>query len=445
MRRVALVGGLVLAVSSLLVTLSAERPAIAVSVDDDAPLARTLRISLRAPGPINVEYWTLDGPRLVVTSGPALAHAIPLVRLRPDRLYQFRVRETGTRGTFRTASLPADLAAVTFAASGTPTTPLALVHLFNEDGFKGYVIVDARGEVVWFWRTRDFPFGAARRANGNFVFMDKGRGIVEVLPAGTVVRELPQQDPEREMHHDVITTPADTVLYLAFDTETFQGARLKGEAIWEWSPDTGAHVKRWRSWDHLTPTLDRGPRFAGEWMHANALAIGPRGNTLVSVHYFNQILSLSPDWRTVEWRLGGVRATTAVAAGEEFSGQHTAHEVEPGRVLLFDNGRDRGDRSRAVEFRLDGAAASKVWEWSPPRTNYASAVSSARRLANGNTVVSFGMSPGRNGSSGPIEAYEVSETGDVVWHLSVSGTTTMFRVEPIASIAGESARPARAR
>jgi hypothetical protein len=445
MRRLALVGSLVLAVSSALASLSAERPAIAVTVEDDAPLARTLRVSFRTPTPVDVEYWALDGPRLVVTSRAARDHAIPLVRLRPDRLYQFQVRETGTRGTFRTGPLPSDLAAVTFAATGTPTTPLALVHLFNEDGFKGYVIVDAKGEVVWYWRTRNYPFGAARRANGNFVFMDKGRGIVDVAPTGIVMRELPQQDAEREMHHDLITTPADTVLYLAFDTETFQGARVKGEAIWEWNPDTGDHVKRWRSWDHLTPALDRGPRFGGEWMHANALAIGPRGNILVSVHYFNQILSLSPDWRSIEWRLGGVRATTAVPTGEEFSGQHTAHEVEHGRVLLFDNDRDRGKRSRAVEFRLDGAIASKVWEWSPARANYAAAVSGVRRLANGNTLVSFGMSAGRNESSGPTEAYEVTAAGDVVWHLTVSGTTTMFRVEPVASIAGEAPRAARGR
>ena len=96
-------------------------------------------------------------------------------------------------------------------------------------------------------------------------------------------------------------------------------------------------------------------------MHANSLAIGPRGNILVSVHYFNQILSLSPDWQHIEWRLGGVRSTIAVPSGDEFSGQHTARELAGGRVLMFDNGRDRGASSRAVEWRLDGAAAARVW------------------------------------------------------------------------------------
>lgn len=329
-------------------------------------------------------------------------------------------------------ALPPDLDAIRFQTTGTPTVPHVLVHLFQEDGFKGYVMLDRAGRVVWHWRTKDFPFGAARRRNGNFVFMDKGRGIVEVTPAGDLVHELAQEMGEREMHHDVITTPDDTVLYLAFDTESFGGKRLKGEAIWEWTPETGALVKRWRSWDHLSPSVDRGPRFAGEWMHANSLSVGPRGNVLVSSHYLNQVLSLSPDWRRIEWRLGGPRATITLPAGEEFSGQHTAHEVTAGRVLLFDNGRDRGGYSRAVEFAIDGAVARKTWEWRPPTANYASAVSAARRLANGNTLVSFGMSDGRNDSTGPTEAFEVTSSGEVVWHLVVTGTTTMYRVEPLA-------------
>lgn len=414
-----------------------------LTLEDSGHQVHVLRATFRVPTPLAVDYWTQDGPRLTIRQQASRSHQVPLVRLRAGRLYQYRVRETGTRGTFRTAPLPADLAAVRFAATGRLSQDLVLVHLFSEDaaGFRGYVAVDGDGEVVWHWRTKDYPFGAARRLNGNFVFMDKGRGIVEVTPGGDVVREIPQRDAENELHHDLVTTADDTVLFLAFDTESFQGATLKGESIWEWHPEAGTVERRWRSWEHFDPALDRGPRFGGEWMHANSLAIGPRGNILVSVHYFNQVLSLSPDWRTVEWRLGGVRATIPVPAGQEFSGQHTAREIERGRILLFDNGRDRGGFSRAVEFTLSEAVATKSWEWAPERANFASAVSSARRLENGHTLVAFGMSAGRSDSSGPTEAYEVTPGGGVAWHLVVSGTSTMFRVEPLSSIAGESRVP----
>ena len=36
--------------------------------------------------------------------------------------------------------------------------------------------------------------------------------------------------------------------------------------------------------------------------------------------------------------------------------------------------------SRAVEYQIEGSTAKQVWEWRPPKDNYASAVSSARRL-----------------------------------------------------------------
>ena len=63
-----------------------------------------------------------------------------------------------------------------FTATGTLTPQYALVHLYAEQGFKGYALVDSSGRIAWHYRTKDYPFGADRRKNGNFVFMDKGHG-----------------------------------------------------------------------------------------------------------------------------------------------------------------------------------------------------------------------------------------------------------------------------
>jgi hypothetical protein len=330
------------------------------------------------------------------------------------------------------APIPPDLEAIKIAATGTLTPRYALLHLYAEQGFKGYALVDQSGRIAWHYRTRDYPFGADRRKNGNFVFMDKGHGIVEVDRAGAIVRELKQRDPENEMHHAIVVTPSDTVLYLAFDTEEFAGKRLKGEAIWEWNPDTGEDVKRWRSWDFMDPALDRSARTAGEWLHGNSLSVGPGGNILLSFHYIDQVISIAPDWKSILWRLGGVRSTIAVPADEQSSAQHTAAELEDNHILMFDNRTGlQPPYSRAVEYVIEGAAARQVWQWRAPGNNYASAVSSARRLANGNTLVAFGMEKGRNGSTGPTEAFEVTPAGAVKWRLLVEGVMTMFRVEPI--------------
>ncbi|HEX2091985.1 MAG TPA: aryl-sulfate sulfotransferase [Longimicrobiaceae bacterium] len=421
-------------------SVTGARPPEVVSAElaGSGPLARTLTVELARPDPLVVDYWTEGAPRLRVRSPRAVKHTLPLARLRAGRTYTWRIAGSDREGTFGTAPLPADLAQVRLAATGTPTTPLVLLHLYRADGFRGYVVVDGAGEVVWYWRGQGVPYGMTRRRNGNFVFLDQLRGLVEVTPAGTVVRELAQDVAGRgEMHHDVIATPSNTLLVIAFDRRTADGAPLLGDAVWEWSPEAGTVVKRWSAWDHFSPQRDRGPRFDREWLHANALALGPRQNVLLSIHYWNQVISISPGWGPVEWRLGGVNATIPLAPGEQFTGQHTAREIAPGRVVLFDNRHEQGGSSRAVEFDLFGGVARRVWEWRPPRANFASVVSSARRLPGGNTLVGFGTSAGLAGGSGPIEVYEVTPAGEPVWHLGVDGPLVMYRAEPLSTLAGE--------
>jgi hypothetical protein len=409
-----------------------------IVVGEGAGMTQAVRVELAEPAAISLDYGVSpNGPKLRIESPRAKTHDVVLTRLRPSTDYVLQVTGTAATKTFRSPALPEDLARVTLTASGNATVPLVLLHLNDPAGFQGYAIADASGRIVWYWRGQDFPFGAARRANGNFVFMDRKRGAIEVSVDGNVVHELPQDLVRGELHHDLITTPQNTVLMLAFDDRMVDGARIHGESIWEWTPETGALTKRWSSWDHLSITADRGPRFTSEWMHANSLALGPRGNVLMSVHFFNQILSLSPDFRQIEWRLGGVNATVVVPAAEAFSAQHTAREVAPGRVLMFDNGLDRNGPSRTVEFEMVGTTAQKRWEWFAPNNNYSSAVSSARRLPNGNTLVGFGMSAGVFGSTGPLEVYEVSANGQTLWRLSVANTVTMFRAEPLISVGKE--------
>jgi hypothetical protein len=412
----------------------------------DPPNVLTLRLRLDRAAAVEVEYWRSEGERLRVQAEAGAEHAILLSRLRAGSTYEYDVRTldehgqpiASRSGQLTTGPLPADLAAIGFAATGTPASPLALLvaNSGGTDGFSGYVIVDWDGEVVWYIRVNG-PSGITRRANGNFVYTSIG-GLVEVTPTWEIVAEVLTDPQGRRFHHDVIATPDHTVLAIATDTQTVGGTRFTGEAIWEWTPETGSLEKRWTAFDVLDPFLDRGPRFnVDNWLHANSLALGSRGNVLVSSNYLNQILSVAPDFLSLEWRLGGTNATITVPEAERFSGQHTAAEVEGGRILLFDNRREQGGYSRAVEFELEDAEAHRVWEWRPERDNFASVLSSARRLPDGGTLVAFGTSAGLVESSGPIEVYDVGPTGAVRWHLEVSGLFALYRAEPLTDIAGE--------
>ena len=411
---------------------------VGVEVARAGPLVRVFSVELERPAPIRVRYGGADGPVLEVMSGDARrSHTVTLARLRPDRLYDFQITGTRVRGSFATEPLPPDLAALELSATGTLSIPLVLLHVFNEEGFRGWVIVDEEGSVVWYRRSVGFSFAMTRRANGDFVFMDGDLGLEVVTVAGEVVRRLRQDELGHEPHHDILEAPGGSVLFLAFDDRTEDERLTRGEAIWDWAPETGRVEKRWSSWDHMDPAVDRGPRFGQEWLHANSLRLGPRGNAVVSFHYLNQVVSIEPGFGGFEWRLGGVNATIPVSGEDRFTGQHTAEEIEPDRLLLFDNGLEQGRPSRAVELDISAGTAVEVWAWTPPSANHASFVSSARRLPDGNTLVGFGLSAGVAGASGPVEVYEVTPEGEVAWHLETDGIRIAYRAEPMGSLAGE--------
>ncbi len=331
--------------------------------------------------------------------------------------------------------LPSDLAAVTFTATGRPTSPYTMLELRHAQGFRGFVVVNAQGQPVWFFRTTGGPLGWTRRQNGNFVFLDNQRGLIEVTPDGEEVRVLAQEArPGRFIHHDVTATPGNTIFFIAEDTRPWSSRMVTGDAVWEWNPESGAVSRRWSTFDQLNPDLDWGARSVNnDWVHANALFAGPSGNVLMSMHFLNQIAAISPDFSRIEWRLGGVRATITV--DDPFSGQHTVAELAPGRILVFDNGYEREAEkySRAAEYQLGATTATKIWQWRPERDNWARVISSARRLPNGNTLVGFGtQNDPVLGATGPIEAYEVTREGRVVWHLTVGGAvSSMYRATPL--------------
>jgi hypothetical protein len=310
--------------------------------------------------------------------------------------------------------------------------------------YSGFVAVNQYGEPLWHWDTPGNPQGFTRRANGNFVFLDGANGLFEVSPAGVVVHQLAAHFSGNQLpHHDVVATRANTVLFIAQDPVLRNVVYTVGDAIWEWTPETGALVKRWSAFDFYDPDSDVGARStSSDWLHCNSLALGDHGNVLLSLNWLSQVISIAPDWKSIEWRMGGDKSTIAVDSASAFQGQHTASLLPNGHLLVFDNGRDRmgnAKNSRAEElvFTSNGSAHS-VWSFSPSATQYDPYVGSARRLENGNTLVFFGIRDGFAGAVGPMAAYEVRPDGTVQWQLTYSGGDINYRATPLGTIAGES-------
>lgn len=422
----------------------------------ESPLVRRLELTVSDEAGLRVD-WGTEGQSLAVEVEPGTDHLVTLARLRAARSYEVRAValadepdappvDTATL-EFDTAPLPEDLAGLEFTAEGSTALPLTRLEIVrNPDGFAGVVIIDEEGEVVWY--RREGVAGSTWRDNGNLV-INTGTAIREIAVTGEVVRELPEAGGYHTMHHDVITTPDNTLLFIAQEHREVGDTTVVMEGIWEWDPESGTGpVQRWSAWDHYSYPDDRG-RYSREddWLHANSIHLGPDGNILMSLAYLDQVISITPDFQEVEWRMGGPGATIEPTTDAEFFFQHTAAELpatSARRVLLFDNGRGGRTFSRALELEIDPEAgtATRVWEFVAPNQNYSSIVSSARRLENGNTFVTFGAVEGLVGSRGPVEVYEVRPDGSIVWHMAVSGEGigdpfVLYRATPTGSLAGE--------
>ncbi len=422
---------------------------LSVTVDSSAgPIFRTVSATLDSAVAIEVDYWATGSPRLRVSSLiESLEHDVFLPRLRATTAYEFEIRAMGEagqnvmyRGQFETDSLPAAVSALQIEVDGTPTFPLTMIEVRSP---WRQVIVDQDGEIVWYRPGENrVSQGFTRLADGSFVFNERGRLSVETADH-RVLAELDLAFGMKIIHHDVITTPDNTLLFLTQESALVDTTEWTGEVIWEWDPETDILVKRWSSFDFLDPAVDSGPRTATtDWLHANSLAVGPRGNVLVSLYWLHEVISIAADYQSVEWRLGGPSSSFAVEGGAMDAGQHTAAELSPGRVLLFDNGLDRPDSlffSRAFEIELDHEAGTAriVWEFRPQPDIYAPVMSSARRLDNGNTVVLFGNAEGLVGASGPIALFEVTPSSEVVWSLHLEGPTGVYRATPLEHVGGE--------
>ncbi len=405
-----------------------------------------LIVTPEAPADIEV-YYTSPGEPTYNLRVPARDDSlvIPLARLRPGRTYEYEVRTINTTGNpgpisrgFVTApATPPELAALNLVAQGSSSSPVVMLEVLTTT-YAGFVAVNGFGEPVWSWRVQGNPQGFTVRANGNFVFLDGANGLYEVTPGGAIVHQLSAHfDANHLPHHDVVATPANTILFIAQDPRINDGVYTVGDAIYEWSPETGGVTKRWSAFDFYDPAVDVGGRSStGDWLHANSLALGDHGNVILSLNWISQVISISPDWHTIEWRMGGPHSTIALDSAAAFQGQHTAQVLTNGHLLVFDNGRDREGKARnssAKEF----ANGHLVWTFTPSVTQYDPYVGSARRLVNGNTLVFFGMRDGFAGAVGPMAAYEVRPNGEVAWQLKYDGGNINYRATPLETIAGE--------
>jgi hypothetical protein len=451
---------------------------VAVEPRSNHPLIADATVEVAEAAPVYLEYGNdqVGWLRTPATSaGTSLQQ--PLVRLQADTVYQVRAFTGGQDGcptafaaaAFTTGRLPSELSGLEISSSGEPSFPLTLMDYHPPRTYARWLLaLDEHDRVVWYFPIPHRLVGTQtvrlhQRANGNFLYLLRRSGLEEITPDGRLVREL---SVGKAIHHDFLELPDGRLLFLGFeirkiDDRSNGGPRdlsLRGDTIHVRDLATGVQEEVWNAFETFDPVQRvedyRGKKEDGldaeDWTHGNTLSLGPRGNVIVSFRHLNQIISLSPDFKTVEWRLGGPESSFSFPdPTDRFHGQHTAQELPDGRILMFDNGNHRpdGEYSRALELELDFGAmtARKVWEYRHRPDMFAYMMSSTVRMPNGNTLINFGF---RETPDDPLVLLEARPDGTAAWEQKMrwrGARLSRYRAYPWDSLAGEArTEPTRA-
>jgi hypothetical protein len=209
-----------------------------------------------------------------------------------------------------------------------------------------------------------------------------------------------------------------------------------GDSIDEIAPD-GSVAFHWMAWPEVMNAESQDATSPGQLnsLHANSLDVFPNGDYLISLHNSSSVMRIDRSQGMIAWRLGGTNSNFQIMNDPEggFAKQHDARVLPNGNITLMDNVGLTGltesvITSRAVEYQLDETAgtATLVWSYSLPTGMNSSSVGSVRRLANGDTLIAFGL-------LGLIR--QVSQSGDVVMEMQApminGGVASIYRAVPL--------------
>ena len=226
------------------------------------------------------------------------------------------------------------------------------------------------------------------------------------------------------------------------------------DAVIQEVDSAGNVVYTWNSADHLSPAAETTTTpGAADYAHLNSIAVMSDGDILASFRHLSAVLKIA--WHAhdgfqrgdIVWRLGGRHSDFDFVDDPYPSGpcaQHSATQLANGHILIYDNGSvtlgsdprhcvDPGDptgptierpQSRVTEYALDTTAGTATLVWSfQVNGRFTYFAGSARRLANGNTLV--GWAAERSAT-----ATEVSPQGTTLWELKNDAGYLSYRVIP---------------
>src|ERR671911_2142269 len=232
------------------------------------------------------------------------------------------------------------------------------VALENGDARQGgSMIVDDRGEVVWF-RPLQGRHGRAHdlkvqsyRGKPVLTWMD---GVNEYVIFDHSYREIARfsaGNGRNGDHHEFLISPQDTALITIYspvprDLSSIGG--LENDRVWqgivqELDIESGEVLFEWHSLEHVgldetyaTVVQDGSPGF--DYFHVNSIDVDHDSNLLISGRDTFTVYKIDRSTGEIMWRLGGKKSDFEMGPGTRFAYQHDARRLPDGTISIFSNG-----------------------------------------------------------------------------------------------------------
>ena len=427
-------------------------------------------VTLLHAATVTVEWG--DGPTYgqVTPALPAMngTQTITIVGLTPAATTHARVVAASPAGTaatpdltLSTGALPSSLPTWKVTTPNMAAGGYLMVSVVRVADFQGWAqIVDRAGRVLWYSRARGSvaPLVFDRMPNGHYaIYQNDQLGVEEIDLTGKVyhVWMVPSSVASLGTDgHEFVPLPNHNAAMIGIDEHIvdtrpyFDGgvadANELHNSLDEIDPDGGVAF-HWSSFPEITPgelTPDILPfdPAAPDPSHGNAAALTPDGNFIYNVRNASLLVKLDRKTGAILWRMGGRRNEFTFIDDPEngVSHGHDFHFLPNGNLVCIDNGIEHTPHvTRAVEYKLDEKAktATLVWSYRHAPDIFSPLAGSVRRLANGDTVVAWGL---------PGSVTQVDKDNKVVWEMEevppefvpggIHVPFLVYRAVPLASI-----------
>jgi hypothetical protein len=301
---------------------------------------------------------------------------------------------------------------------------------YSGPGHGGAIILDSRGELVWFG-----PNTASRHKmdfnvqvlNGEpvltwwqgEVIQGHGEGEAVIADASYRVRQVIRAHNGLMADlHEFYITPQGTALITAYRRHSNVDLRERGgpangyllsgvaqeidiatgELLFEWDSYRPRHtpVPVCETYERVGDGYGTSAR-PFNYFHINSIAPDADGDLLISARNTWAVYKVSRKNGSIVWRMGGKKSDFSMGPGSRFFWQHHVRTHGHGKFTVFDNGTTfREKRSRALVLRVDTAAMHVTLRKAyvhPGEVVLAATMGSAQTLPDGGMFVGWGDQP----------------------------------------------------